>query len=419
VIPFTGGEVQNVVMSYRDDESVDWLDLGPDPDEGRPPSDPRRRYLWYAGLVAVVVLALVLTRTQHGINRAAGAPSRSVSPSSPSATPSVEPTESGSFVDPPTAQPFPTGSPVQLIKAGHRLLDVPADWELFARGPGLVLRIQLAQGRVTATSVPEVSTDVAVSFLVGADRAIVRPQDDSAGSMVRDGQPATELPRSLRPDGPLLPGPDQQHVWADQGGQLVLLTLDGRPTGAKIDVPMSGSVFGADGAGYLLLSGIGGTYEATPGAVHRVTSGLMVATGPTRWLTVECDDSLVCSTVVTDRASGAHHNLGEVVNLFQPSQGVISPDGRTAALPQVDDGVTDDALDLLDLASGVHRSVEVSANPLDQSGPSFVWSPDSRWLFAVDGTGRVLVVNRATGKATPLDSRLPPVSQLAFRHRSG
>jgi hypothetical protein len=411
-------------MDHRDrPDDLDWLDLGPDPDEGKPPRNPRRHYVWYGAAAAAVVLALVLTRTQHGTNRAAtspGSPSRTVSSSLPPPTaPSVEPTDTGSFVTPSSLAPFPSGSPVQVSNARHRLLDVPADWELFARAPGLVLRIQLALGRVTTTRIPQVGTEVPVTFLVGPDRVIVRPQDDTAGSVVRDGKSATELPPLFRPGMSVLPGPDQQHLWADQGDVLALVTFDGRPAGARIPIPAGGSVIGSDGAGYVLLSGTGGTYVARPDAVHRVTSGLLLADGPTRWLTIECDDSLTCANVVTDRASGAHHTLDSPAYSYQPSLGTISPDGRTAALPRSDGGITSDAVDLFDLASGVHRSVEVTADPSGQTAPSLVWSPDSRWLFAVNGAGQVIVVNRATGKATPLGVRLPPVAQLAFRHRTG
>lgn len=416
--------VQNVLVIHRDEpDGVDWLDLGPDPDGGKSPRDPRRNYLWYGAAAVAVVLALVLTRAQHGTTRTAtstGSPSRTATPSPPATSASsVAPADSGSFVTPSTLAPFPSGSPVAVRNAGHRFLDVPADWELFARGSGFVLRIQLAAGRITRTEVPQGTADFPVTFLVGADRVLVRPQDDSPSAVVPDGKSAAAMPASFLSGMSLLPGPDLRHVWAEQGSGLALLTLDGRPTGTTIDLPPSASVQGSDGAGYVLLSGTGGTYAARPGAVHRVTSGLLLANGPTRWLTVECDDSFACTNVVTDRATGAHHTLDTVVDSNQSSVGRISPDGRTAALPRFDGGVTNDGIDLLDLGSGLHRSIEVSPNTADQTGPSIVWSPDSRWLFAIDRTDRVMVVNRATGKVAPLEVGLPPVAQLGLRHGTG
>lgn len=413
-------------MNRREDEpdGADWLDLGPDPDEGKPPRNPRRHYLWYGAAAGAVVLALVLTRTQHGTTRAAGttgSPTRAVPSSSAPTTPSVEPTSAASFVTPPSLQPFPSGSPVRTSNAGHRLLDVPADWELFARAPGLVIRIQLALGRVTSTAVPQVANEVAAVFIAGTDRVFLRTLDDTPGAVVPDGKPATELPKAFVQGGSLLPGPDPQHLWADSGTGLALFTLDGRAAGATIDIPSTGNVSGPDGAGFALLSGNygDGTYVAKPGAVHRVTSGQLLAHGPTRWLTVECDDSLTCTNVVTDRATGAHHVVDTPIDAFLPDAGRISPDGRTAALPRSDGGVTNDAVDLLDLDHAQHNHVEVNLLSDSPSGPPLTWSPDSRWLFTIDPDGRVMVVNRATGRAAPLRVQLPPVAQLAFRSGTG
>jgi hypothetical protein len=418
---------------------VDWLDLGPDPDEGRKPADPRRRYLWYGAAAALVVLALVLTRAQHGTNRAATSPrspAATGTPTVPSRTLSSSPASSGSFVDPPpisvTASQGgvsagltagPPGSPPKVTSLGHPLLDVPADWELFARGPGVVVRIQLKLARITTTAVLA-SGDVPVVFFVGSDRALVRSLDDTTGYVVRDGKQAVELPPFLRDGVWMLPGPDPQHLWIDQppGGQYVLALrkLDGTPTGVTIEVPRGVDVAGSDSAGYLLLSGIGGVYDARPGSAHRITTGILLAGGPTRWLTVECDDSLSCTNVVIDRLSGARHTLDAPVDSFEPNSGTISPDGRTVALPRYAD-INSSGIRLVDLDSGADRSVKATL-PHGmglQTGSHMVWSPDSRWLFATDAAGRVMIINRATGRAAPLGTPLPPVAQLILRHGAG
>ncbi|HEV2887817.1 MAG TPA: hypothetical protein VGX49_12955 [Jatrophihabitans sp.] len=431
-------------MSNYDHESsrVDWLDLGPDPDEGKPPRDPRQRYLWYAAVAGLVVVALLLTRTQHGTNRAATSPGsalRTVSPSSPVRTPSPSLSSSGAFVDPSgfgdssvsfsdppvTASPGVTGAsrpvPVQVVRAGHPLMDVPADWELFARGPDVVVRIQLALGRITTTTVPKLTSDTPVRFFVGSDRAIVRSLGETPGYVVRDEKQATELPESLRDGFSVLPSPDQQHLWAEQagdGGQgaLALLKLDGSPTGITIPISPGAFVQGPDGAGYVLLAGIGGVYDARPGSVHRITSGVLLASGPTRWLTVECDDSFSCASVVIDRTGGARHTLATPVDPLDLGSGVISPDGKTAALGK-SGNFDGSSLHLLDLDSAAERPVQVSRGlEGNQEGPQFVWSPDSRWLFTTDAAGRVIIVNRATGEANPLGTRLVPVTQLALRY---
>jgi hypothetical protein len=419
-------------VSHHDHEpgSVDWLDLGPDPDEGRRPPDPRRRYLWYGAAAALVAVALLLTQTQHGTNRAA------TSPRPPSATatlpravpPSPASSSSGSFVDPPPTSvtvgsaglaAVPQGGRPKVTRIGHPLLDVPADWELFARGSNVVVRIQLALGRVTTTAVPVANHDAPVAFLVGSDRAMVRSVDDSIGYVVRDGRPVTESPPALRHGAWILPSPDQRHLWMDlppgDDYGIALLTLDGTPTGTRIEVPFGTGVLGPDGAGYVMLSGIGGVYDARPGRIHRITSGIVLAAGPTRWLTVECDDSFICRDVVVDRASGARHSWNGPVESLTENSGTISPDGRTAALPRYG------GISLVDLDSGAERPIGVALPSGDNSqvAPLMVWSPDSRWLFLPDSAGRIMVIDRATGRATALQARLPPVEQLILRHGAG
>lgn len=89
-----------------------------------------------AGLVAVVVVAVV----RHGSTQAASPSPRATgaenSPASGSSTTSAVPSR-----------------PVVVTRLGHRVLGVRAGWELFARGsgglsgpPGELVRIQLAKG---------------------------------------------------------------------------------------------------------------------------------------------------------------------------------------------------------------------------------------------------------------------------------
>jgi hypothetical protein len=58
-------------------------------------------------------------------------------------------------------------APVTITAIGHRLLDVPAVWELFARGQDVVVRSQLALGWVTRTAVPGLASGGEVSFVAG------------------------------------------------------------------------------------------------------------------------------------------------------------------------------------------------------------------------------------------------------------
>ncbi len=75
---------------------------------------------------------------------------------------------------------------------GQPLLDVPTSWHLFARGDDVV-RLDLKAGRVTVTSRPALQSSRPVYFVVGGDRAIVRPLDLVTGYVLFDGRPAQPL----------------------------------------------------------------------------------------------------------------------------------------------------------------------------------------------------------------------------------
>lgn len=178
---------------------------------------------------------------------------------------------------------------VVITEVGHPLLGVRAGWELFGRGDGVVVRIQLAQGRITRTTIPVLRSGGPVSFLVGPNLAIVRPLDFVPGYVIPDGKPARQILASLSlgQSGPVFPGPDPTHIWVQNlGGPpgLVLTPLDGAGAGAvTISIPPGSSPLDAvpDGAGYLLFPATGGVYDARPDGLHRITGGALLAVGPT------------------------------------------------------------------------------------------------------------------------------------------
>jgi hypothetical protein len=404
--------VDDVGMTGRPDgqDDVEFLDVGPpDPPAGAG-ARGRRRGPWYA-LAAVVVVAGIVVASVHKNSTGKDATHSDPPTTAPATTP-AGPSE-------PPPQP-PTLRTVADV--GHPLLDVSPQWQLFGRAPGQVVRLELARGRITTTRLPDLSSSGGVSLIAGPDQVIVRPLDLVPGYEVPDAHPSRPLLAALGQQGPVLPGPDIAHVWVptDAGAQrrLSLVGMDGRPTGPAIPIPndVGGAV--SDGAGYAMFNAIGGVYQARPGAVRRITTGAVLAVGPTRWLTRECDARYRCANTVIDRATGAHRvlpgNRGEVSDT-----GVIAPDGSFAAMVRFNrQGVS--TLSLLDLATGVATSTGVTFNP--ESGSSegaFVWSPDSRWLFVASFNRRLVVLDRQTMKFTTLDADLPAVSQVALRTGSG
>lgn len=75
---------------------------------------------------------------------------------------------------------------------------------------------------------------------------------------------------------------------------------------------------GPDGAGYLIVYAAGGTYDLRPGSTRRITTGQLLAMGPTGWLTLECDDQLRCFTMAVDRNTWTHRVLGPMISTSGP-----------------------------------------------------------------------------------------------------
>jgi hypothetical protein len=405
VLVVTGPATDDGAVARRDPASSDmgWID--PDPPHADDVIDMRGggwRW-WHILALAAAVLAagtsLVIRNNADRSEHAApppAAPLESITPNRP--VPAVETTT-----------------------LGRPLLRAPASWELFARGPGVMVRVQLAAGRITRTVVPPLSSSGPLSFVVGPDRAIIRPLDFVPGYEVRDGQPAHDLSGVFGSGGMALPGPDRDHLWVEDGAgrnaSMVLLGFDGRRTSMSIPFPRGGTFPTSDAAGYLLFQLTGGVYRATPDGLRRVTAGQVLAAGPTRWLTLECDSRHNCTPTVLDRATGHRHTLPAAISRYSGGGGVISPDGRTAALYRAEfTGYL--ALHLVDLATGVDRPTGVTlAPPSDPQGP-VVWSPDSRWLFAADSHEQLTVIDNRSGRVHFLGVGVTGVRQVAFRTAS-
>lgn len=378
------------------------LELGPDIVES---DGPRRRLPKWWPLVAIAVVLFIVIANQSRDSKSSSEPEPTPSPttSEPSATPSFTP----------SAEPT---SSVAVEEVGHPLLGVTDGWELFGRGDGVVVRIELAEGRVTKTTIPGLMSGGPVSFIVTPGSALVRPLDFVAGYVVPDGLPAEHAPLVFS-GGFTYPGPDPQHIWiVDQTNQtstvMSLVDLDGNPTGTTIAVP-PGTWLTSDGAGYLLVSDTGGVYEARPEGLRRVTTGVVLAIGPTRWMVWECDDRHSCEASLIDRTNGVRSTFGNVSGDPTAPRGVISPDGSVAALigPTAQ---TADTLRLVDLVTITERSLKGVLDPR-WSDQGMVFSPDSRWLFVIGGEGKLVVVDTRTAQIIELGVNLPPLRQLAIR----
>jgi hypothetical protein len=328
--------------------------------------------------------------------------------------------------------------PPVVITVGHPLLGVTAGWELFARGPGVLVAVRLARGQITETTMPSLQTgNPDVAFLVSSREAIVRSADYAPGYLVPAGSGARLLTGPLAGGGPLIPGPKPQQAWVLAGPptrpSLSLVTLTGRPLGEFIRFPLGGPQLPAtavsDGRGYvLLLTSTYSIFDAGP-TWERPVGDSVVAVGPTGWLIVACDPILRrCRGEVIDPVTGARRVLPgpslsspgqpSVGYVAWPPMGVISPDGSIAAVPLMLGSATAMTVHLISLRSGADTPVAVQLAGAAAS-QSLAWSPDSKWLFAAAAGGRLLAVDARTGQVRSLGLSLPYVTQVAVQDAPG
>lgn len=378
---------------------TDWIEFGPPRRSHRP-----RGPLW--ALVAVVAtIGLLAAVVRHGqaLPEAAPPPPVATAPgSSASSTwkfPSSTARQSSrSLVDDSLALP----------QAGH--------WVLFALGQASVFRIDLATGRVDRTSGLPVDSSGPVSFIAGPHQVLISTADTGSGAVIPDGKPPLPLPKLLQQRSQLFPGPPGL-LWAqdrseEAPGSITLVDLAGRPQ--QPSMPLSGGWPQPDGRGHLLISDVGGVYEAGGARFRRLTTGVVAGVGPHHYLLLECDLRRRCSRVLFDRSTGVRHRLG-AADTARLATGTLSPDGRHAALVEWR-GAEPPRLRVEDLRNGTARRM---SGDLDQQyGPdassSVAWTPDSRWLvMLLDGD--ITFLDTSTGRVRRAGAGLPRLLQLALR----
>jgi hypothetical protein len=329
--------------------------------------------------------------------------------------------------------------PPHVTMVGHRLLGVTVGWDLFARGPEDLLRIEFARGRITQTYVPSLETPSPdVAFVIGAHEAVIRPSGPGAGYVVPDDGQARPLTGSLADGGPMVPGPvGSQAAWITSGSptspalSLVILTehrsvstIQLQPGGPQVPATAV-----SDGRGDVLVTdGSFGVYDTGPGW-DRPVPGTVVAVGPAIWLVDVCNAQYShCRYDVVDAATGSLRAVPgpaatDAPYYFSwPPTGVISPDGNTAAVAENgrDGRLT---VHLIDLHTGAARDLNVPlggpgsglAFSGDTNEQSMAWSPDGRWLFVAAYGGKLVAVDPRDGRAENLGVRLPAVNQVAIR----
>ena len=396
--------------AYPDD--IAWLDVGSDDAAGAPvpPRWPWPKWLTLAATAAVVALVVAIVNVAR---QDPTAPTARSSPTPPASSTQPAPGASAAATSPSSSPP------VSVTELGHPLLGATAGWELVGLGPGALVRIEPAAGRITRTALPDLRSGGPVYLLTGRDRVVVRPLDNVPAYLVPDGRPARQLSPLPDQNGPAYPGPKPGQMWVrpadDHQPVMALATLEGRRLADFVPVPPASTPFEAvaDGAGYLLFPGIGGLYQARPEGIRRISTGVLLAAGPTGWLVIECDERYRCQTLLVGRADGRRETVA-ARPVGRDFRGVISRDGSSVAvLTSRPEGIVEVAV--LDVARGSWlRVVNLAVNQAALNG-ALAFSPDGKWLFAVTAGGSIAAIDPRTSTASILNLPLPPVTQLMVR----
>jgi len=306
----------------------------------------------------------------------------------------------------------------QVSDIGQSLLPGPTGTELVVHTTDALYRIELDRGRVVRTPVPVIGSGAPTFVVLGSNATLLRPLDFVTGYLVPDDGPARPLTGRLA-DGTFgaCPGPMPDELWlsAGSGGQapLEVVRLDGSATG--VSVPLHDAYpFGCDGAGGVLVTANIGTRTAALASTRGltpITSGTLLAAGARAWLVRECVPT--CSQVRIDRLTGARRTVpGDVAGPQGPARptgvsvGLVTPDGAEAAVV-----VGSARLVVVDLASGASQP---AGTVTDYPGV-IAWSANSRFLFAVDDTGRLTVFDAVAGRPVAFPLTLDHVEALAVR----
>jgi hypothetical protein len=323
---------------------------------------------------------------------------------------------------------FATGGSVAVTRIRPGLLGERTRWDLVAVGTGWepgaghwgsLVRIQLATGLITRTKFLGLSSDGPTAVIASSRQVLVRSIDGAPGYLVRDGRAASLIPAFMSQGGPTFPGPGPGQVWvgSDSRSVLRLVTMTGRRLGPVIRLPADEPSAVPDDHGYLLMQARGGVYDVRPSGMRRVASGVLLAVGPAAWLLGKCSAARHCVDLLINPLNNARRVQRAMAGLTgypEPSfpPGLVSPDSRFAALLTY--GRDQSAiLHVVDLRDGTARKVDVALGA--QGWPYLAWSPDSRWLFAVTGSGRLCAINPLTATVSALGVALPPVSYLTIQ----
>lgn len=371
---------------------------------------PAGRAVWVIVAVLVAALGVGVVWDQRRSDQSAPAPTPS-----PTQTPSTRSVPTS----PPSAQsPSPSG-PITLRReqtAGEdRLLaeDLPPG-ALYARSSDHLYAINTRTGATVVTPIQTATTD-AVAMVPTHDGVAIRPSDDTAGLLVRDGRSPVDLPGQLKTADDLLPGPPGR-VWvlkrvddyASFDTTATLVDSRGRRDGPRITAAGS---YASDGAGGLLLTDVGGTWQTYPQPLKRVTGGNVTSVGAHHYQLLDCDNQHRCTETLLNRRNGQRTPLLGRERSY--SNSLISPDGTFRASL---DGFGNTRPQTTITRVADHRILQrlpEPAKPATSLPGSIVWLSE-RYLTAISN-GHLTLYDTTHDSVTTPDLPAGDLLQLSWR----
>lgn len=313
------------------------------------------------------------------------------------------------------------GRPLLPVQTGLQLVGLTVD--------GDVVEIHLDTGRVITTVLPEFdSFDVGTGngyLVVGDTTAIVGARQRGSALMLVEGvdEPALAPVAVTDASGYALPGPRPDTFWTvlrDPGPRDVDTTLvlveavTGDATTVELAQGTAGTWWdvGPDHRGGLVVVSPSGVYTVDEEGPARLSTGQLLATGRRHAIAHECDDRLVCATVLIDRDTGARSEVPAAalgVGMWDRQIESISPDGSALVMLR-DSGVGPLEIVLVDVRNG-SSTVLIEQYTGEHS---LGWSADGRFVLYLD-EGRLFYVDRPLGTYRAVSDALPELIAFALR----
>jgi hypothetical protein len=267
-----------------------------------------------------------------------------------------------------------------------------------------------------------------VRSVAAADRNSYHGASAIGGTLVVESQDGVvavpvapeEVPLALGDRGPadwVVPSDRPGLLWLLAHVQGVLegreVSVEGHETGRRLSLPqpLGGRLVAAGGGLVVDTWGSLSLYDPDTGDVRAIGHGAPLAGSGDTLARVSCE-ALRCGLQVTDLRTGgtAEVPLPDQVQVVPYGSAAFSPDGRWLAVGGTTVPAELHAVAVVDVEARRFVGLYDSSGP---AGPTFAFSPDSRWLFRLDGV-RDVVAHRLGTDENRVLHELAPAGAVAL-----